>query len=125
MADLAQEQPLETDSVFQIGSISKLFTAVILLQLAEEGALALDDPLGKWLPEMAAVLPNGEALTLRQLASHTAGVNEYERDLYPMPQLLQRPCRAGPRLCTSGDRAMGCREQAAFIRTRRAQRLAL
>ena len=69
-------------------SITKVFTAAILLQLHEEGVLSLDDSLSTWLPELAASIPNGEAMTLRQLASHTAGLNEYERDLYPLPQLI-------------------------------------
>ncbi len=87
-ADLAGKRQADPTDVFEIGSITKLFTAVLLLQLHEEGVLSLDDKLTQWLPEVAASVPNGGAMTLRQLASHTAGLNDYERDLYPMPALL-------------------------------------
>ncbi len=73
---------------FEIGSITKLFTAVVLLQLHEEGLLSLDDKLSMWLPELAETIPNGEAMTLLQLASHTAGINDYERDLYPLQPMI-------------------------------------
>jgi len=87
-ADLATNRMVDPADAFEIGSITKLFTAAILLQLHEEDVLSLDDSLSMWLPELAASIPNGEAMTLRQLASHTAGLNEYERDLYPLPQLI-------------------------------------
>jgi D-alanyl-D-alanine carboxypeptidase len=87
-AELSQNQPVDSEDIFEIGSITKVFTSVLLLQLHEEGVLSLDDKLSKWLPEAAASIPNGEAMTLRQLASHTAGLNDHERDLYPMPALL-------------------------------------
>ncbi len=87
-ADLAGKRRADPTDVFEIGSITKVFTAVLLLQFHEEGILSLDDKLSQWLPAVAASIPNGEAMTLRQLASHTAGLNDYERDLYPMPALL-------------------------------------
>lgn len=91
VADLASGAPVITDDRFEIGSITKLFTAAALLQLEEEGALSLDDPLAKWLLDLAAAIPYGQEMTLRQLANHTAGLGEYERDLYPMPQALTDP----------------------------------
>ena len=51
------------------------------MQLAEEGVLSLDDPLSKWLPEQAASLPNGDQMTIRQLAQHTTGVWDYGDDI--------------------------------------------
>lgn len=65
---------------FQIGSNTKMMTAVVLLQLHEEGVLSVDDPLSAHLPEIAAKLPNGEQMTLRQLAQHTSGVFSYTDD---------------------------------------------
>lgn len=85
---LDDRTPLSVGDRFEIGSITKLFTTAALLRLHEEGVLALDDPLGKWLPEQAALFPYGAEMTLRQLAGHTAGLGEYERDLYPMPRIL-------------------------------------
>jgi D-alanyl-D-alanine carboxypeptidase len=91
MADLASGAPAFADDRFEIGSITKLFTAVALLQLQEEGTLSLDDPLSQWLPDLAAEIPYGQEMTLRQLATHTAGLGEYERDLYPIPQAFTDP----------------------------------
>ena len=65
---------------FQIGSNTKMMTAVVLLQLHEEGKLSIDDLLSIHLPEIAEKLPNGERMTLRQLAQHTSGVFSYTDD---------------------------------------------
>ncbi len=76
-ADPEAGLPMDCASPFQIGSNTKMMTAVVLLQLLEEGRLGLDDPLSRHLPEIAARLPNGEAMTLRQLSRHTSGVFSY------------------------------------------------
>jgi CubicO group peptidase (beta-lactamase class C family) len=57
--------------MFEIGSISKQFTAVSILQLRDAGKLSLDDPITKWVPSLGA---SGEKVTLRRLLSHTAGI---------------------------------------------------
>jgi len=62
------------DSVYRVGSISKLFTDVALMQLVEEGALGLDDPLEQHLPGAAPRNPFDGEITLRQLTSHSAGL---------------------------------------------------
>lgn len=76
-ADPAAKTPMDCAMPFQIGSNTKMMTAVVWLQLVEEGRLAIDDPLSKHLPEIAAQLPNGDAITLRQLARHTSGLFSY------------------------------------------------
>jgi D-alanyl-D-alanine carboxypeptidase len=58
-------------SVLQIGSVTKQFTAAAILRLAERGALTLEDPINKYVPEFNTL---GATITLRQLLSHTAGV---------------------------------------------------
>ncbi len=63
--------PITPDSVFHAGSIGKNFTATLVLQLAEEGVLSLDDPIGEWLPDYPNVDPT---ITIRQLLNHTGGV---------------------------------------------------
>ena len=68
---LTDDTPMSCDTPFQIGSNTKMITAAVLMQLQEEGALTLDDPLSRHLPEFAAALPNGDLITLRQLANHT------------------------------------------------------
>lgn len=64
---------------FRLASVSKQFTAAAILLLAEDGRLTLDDPLKRWLPSLPAA---ADAITLRQLLSHTSGLLDYE-DLMP------------------------------------------
>jgi D-alanyl-D-alanine carboxypeptidase len=77
VADMESLRPMETGDRLEIGSNTKSFTIVLLLQLQEEGALDLDDPLSKWLPDWAEKIPYGDEITLRQLAQHTSGVRDY------------------------------------------------
>ncbi|GIG11421.1 serine hydrolase [Catellatospora coxensis] len=68
------------DSLFQIGSVTKVWTATLVLQLADEGVLDLDAPVRRYLPEFA--LADGAAAavaTVRQLLCHTAG---FEGDIF-------------------------------------------
>ena len=74
---------MSPDGAFRIGSITKMFTATVIIQLAEEGVLTLDDPLGLWLPDVADQLPYGDQITLRHLLTHTSGLfNIVEHDAY-------------------------------------------
>jgi len=77
VADIEKQTPLDCGLPFEIGSNTKMMTTTILLQLQEEGKLSIDDPLSRFLPDIAAQLPNGRALTLRHLAQHTSGVFDY------------------------------------------------
>lgn len=61
------------DSLFQIGSVSKLFTASTLQILCDEGVLSLDDTLDQHLGKHLPLAPSVKPITLRQLATHTAG----------------------------------------------------
>jgi len=65
--------PIAPETLFQIGSISKSFTSIILLQLQEQGALSIDDPVTKYLPWFE-VQSEYQPITLRHLMSHTAGI---------------------------------------------------
>jgi D-alanyl-D-alanine carboxypeptidase len=62
---------------FRIASITKTFVAAVVLQLAAERRLRLDDPVERWLP---GLLPNGGTTTLRQLLGHTSGLFDYDDD---------------------------------------------
>ncbi|QNG35660.1 serine hydrolase [Geodermatophilaceae bacterium NBWT11] len=65
-----------TDSVFQIGSISKVWTATLVMQLVEEGRLDLDAPLVEVLPDLALGDPDvAERVTMRHLLTHTSGID--------------------------------------------------
>ncbi|KTD82503.1 serine hydrolase domain-containing protein [Legionella waltersii] len=67
------DQKITTNNLFDIGSITKSFTALILLQLQSEGVLSLDDPLGKWLPHYE----NWSKVTIRHLLNMTSGIPNY------------------------------------------------
>src|SRR5688572_5894011 len=66
----AEKKPLSAASRFRIGSITKMFTAVMILQLAEEGKLKLSDPLDKFFPQ----IPNAEKITIAQILAHRSGI---------------------------------------------------
>jgi len=63
------------DTVFEIGSITKVFTALLLADMVERQEVALDDPVSKYLPSSVTVpARNGRAITLADLATHTSGL---------------------------------------------------
>jgi D-alanyl-D-alanine carboxypeptidase len=72
-ANLEQHVPVSNDSVFRIGSVTKQFTAVALLLLAEEGKLSLQDKLSKYYPNF----PRADDITLDEMLHHTSGIFNY------------------------------------------------
>jgi CubicO group peptidase (beta-lactamase class C family) len=74
MADLELGVPLQPDMVFRLGSITKQFTAVAILMLAEEGKLSLQDPIEKHLPGYPT---QGHVITVEHLLTHTSGIQSY------------------------------------------------
>jgi D-alanyl-D-alanine carboxypeptidase len=74
-ADLASRQPVAPDTLFEIGSIGKTFTAVAILQLFDEGRINLHSPVERYLPWFAVPQPAGHApITIAHLLSHRAGI---------------------------------------------------
>jgi len=76
-ADMAKKMSASRDTVYRIGSITKQFTAVMLLQLTESGQLHLSDPVEKYFPEINKVrgrFPNAPSITFVQLATMTSGL---------------------------------------------------
>lgn len=74
MADLEHGLAITPTSVFRVGSVSKQFTAAVMVLLAQDGVLSLDDRVQKWIPE----LPDyGPRFTIRRLLHHTSGVRDY------------------------------------------------
>ena len=85
LADIASRTPVTEDTVFRIGSVTKTFTAIAVLQLCEQGLVDLDAPAGDYLRgyRLVAAKPGHRPPTVRQLLTHTAG----------LPQLVY-PARA-------------------------------
>ncbi|RSK50929.1 serine hydrolase domain-containing protein [Hymenobacter rigui] len=68
--------PATTATRYRIGSISKTFTATIIMQLVEEGKLKLNAPIATWFPD----LPNASTITVDQLLHHRSGLGDFTRD---------------------------------------------
>ncbi|MEV6836664.1 serine hydrolase domain-containing protein [Streptomyces sp. NPDC051133] len=77
-ADRTTQRPLATEDRFRIGSVTKTFSAVVLLQLADEHRLSLDAPVDLYLP---GLLPD-DRITVRQVLSHRSGLYDYTNDLF-------------------------------------------
>lgn len=78
-------EPIEPGDRFRIASISKVITAIVVLQLVEAGQLGLDEPVGARLAEQvgaAVVDPQIASITVRQLLSHTSGLPVYESTFF-------------------------------------------
>jgi D-alanyl-D-alanine carboxypeptidase len=73
LANQETGQPVTPETLFQIGSISKSFTSIALLQLQEQGLIDIDDPVAKHLPWFE-IQSEHEPIRLRHLMSHTAGI---------------------------------------------------
>lgn len=68
--------PVTNDTIFQIGSISKVWTATVAMQLVDEGLLELDAPIIDVLPELRLTDPHVQAnVTMRHLLTHTSGID--------------------------------------------------
>jgi D-alanyl-D-alanine carboxypeptidase len=72
---------LESDTPYFLGSISKTYTAVVVMRLAEEGRLSLDDPIARFLP----AFPKGSQISIRHLLAHTSGLKDFYSYLYFRP----------------------------------------
>jgi CubicO group peptidase (beta-lactamase class C family) len=70
-------------SIFEIGSITKTFTATLLADMAGEGIVALDDPVNRYLPKGAHVPSRGRPVTLEDLASHRSGLPRLPQGMLP------------------------------------------
>jgi beta-lactamase class C len=104
MADNAQNRQVTADSIFNLGSVGKVFATTLLAQAVKNGELSLDDPVAKYVTELQR---GGDVrrITLRQLASHTSGLpdrpQQYEtwhRGRYTWPDFVRflNSWKAGP-----------------------------
>jgi len=82
VADIRTGAPVPDNGYFRMGSNTKTFAAVIVLQLVAEGRLSLDDSVDRWLPGVVSGTGNdGRRVTVRQLLQHTSGIYNYTNDL--------------------------------------------
>ena len=107
--DPAGERPWSEDTVSPLGSVTKTYTAVVIMQLVEEGRLSLDETIDAWFPDQ----PNGERITVRMLLTHTSGLSNFippenERDPtwaqeWTPLELVDKANRRGPVAEPGGD----------------------
>lgn len=74
-ANLELDVNLTPQSVFQLGSMTKQFTAIAVLMLEEQGKLNVKDPVSKYVPDY----PSGEKITLHHLLTHTSGIKDFTK----------------------------------------------
>ena len=82
-SNLSTKTTMRPDDRFWIGSVTKTFLATVVLQLAGEGRLRLDDKVARWFP---GIVPSAGEISVRQLLNHTSGIYDYFRD----PTLMAR-----------------------------------
>jgi D-alanyl-D-alanine carboxypeptidase len=93
LADPATGAPMEVGMHTRIGSVTKTFTGTLILQLAEQGKLSLDDPIDRYV----SGVPNGDRVTLRLLANMTSGLasytssNKFTDTLFSKPETAWTP----------------------------------
>jgi CubicO group peptidase (beta-lactamase class C family) len=88
LADIENNIPASADTVYNMGSIGKQFTALMLLQLVGRGRVHLADPVEMYVPEIKRIqnpFPNAAPVTLAQLATHTSGLTGDQNDPPPPP----------------------------------------
>jgi CubicO group peptidase (beta-lactamase class C family) len=72
--DQGDPRPLDGDTGFEIGSVTKVFTALLLAEMVRKGEVALADPVAKYLPAVKIPQRSGRSITLLDLATHTSGL---------------------------------------------------
>jgi CubicO group peptidase (beta-lactamase class C family) len=80
LADREANEPMKTDSLFWIASMTKPITGVAVMMLQDDGKLSIDDPVAKYLPELAHLKTKEGAeypITIKQLLTHTSGMGEF------------------------------------------------
>lgn len=123
-ADLENQIPATAETQYRIGSVSKTFTAVLVMKAAAEGRLSLSDSIAKYFPD--AKIPNAEQITIDQLLQHRSGLVDITNDkpyeyytYFTTPQtrqqILERVAAAGTnfqpdseyRYCNTGYNLLG------------------
>ena len=108
-ADVNGTAPMARDSIFRVASITKPITAAAVMMLVEDGRIALEDPVGPWLPELASpavvrtpaspvddVVPATRLITVADLLTFRAGYGFPADFSLPVVQLLFSELKQGP-----------------------------
>jgi D-alanyl-D-alanine carboxypeptidase len=110
VADLTTRRPVPRNGYFRIASVTKAFVATVILQLAGDGRISLDDTVEQWLPGVVSGNGNdGRTITIRQLLQHTSGIHDdypdytsaedfyqHRYDTYTSEQIVARAMRHHP-----------------------------
>jgi peptidoglycan/LPS O-acetylase OafA/YrhL/CubicO group peptidase (beta-lactamase class C family) len=88
IADHGRDLAMAPETLIHLGSVTKMFTAVVALQLVDEGKLDLDAPIGKYLPGVVAL---EDTTTVRHLLQHTSGIYDYLEDREYFVPAYQNP----------------------------------
>jgi D-alanyl-D-alanine-carboxypeptidase/D-alanyl-D-alanine-endopeptidase len=82
VANQGDPRPVDGDTIFELGSVTKVFTSLLLADMVQHGEVSLSDPVGKYLPD-GVKLPQwqGRSITLADLATHTSGLPFWPSDL--------------------------------------------
>ena len=95
--------PAAADTLYDLASVSKLFTTTCVLRLVEQGRLGLDEPVAQWMPEFVA--GGKDSVTLRQILTHTSGMPDYLQLwlLEPTPEARMQRVLATPLINRPGS----------------------
>ncbi len=91
-SETATGAAVRPDQRFRVGSLTKQFTAALILKLAEEGKLTMDDTVRYWLPGLQ--LPYDDQITIRRLLNHTSGVSDFTTPTFWNDLAFPHPYRA-------------------------------
>ena len=96
---------VKPDSVFEIGSITKTFTGLVLAQMVEQKTVRLDEPVRELLPKGTVAQPAGKEITLLDLSTHRSGLPRNPDNVHPKDEQTHTPTTT-PKRSTRGSRAM-------------------
>jgi len=83
-SDRSDPRPLDADTIFEIGSMTKVFTSLLLSDMVQKGEVKLDDPVAKYLPARVTMPQRGgRQITLEDLATHTSGLPRMPSNFKP------------------------------------------
>jgi D-alanyl-D-alanine carboxypeptidase len=86
-ANIETGEPMHTTDIFRIGSITKTFVATVVLTMADDGLLSLDDKLSEYYPDF----PKADEITVRMLLNHTSGIFSWDEDENVFAEIYEDP----------------------------------